>query len=71
MITFRKLTANGAGKLIVAYLREHQLEPENDVRTDRDLEKNTESGDRLNSYYTGKEGKGAWAPHIGATLLMH
>jgi energy-coupling factor transporter ATP-binding protein EcfA2 len=68
MITFRKLTANGAGKLIVAYLREHQLEPENDVRTDRDLDKNTENGERLNSYYTGREGKGAWAPNIGAHI---
>lgn len=27
MITYRKISAAGAGKLIVAYLREHQLEP--------------------------------------------
>jgi len=28
MITFRKLSAEGAGKLILAYLREHKTEPE-------------------------------------------
>ncbi|MBB2158090.1 relaxase domain-containing protein [Gluconacetobacter diazotrophicus] len=66
MITYRKLSAAGAGKLIVAYLRENQLEPTKDARFDRDRNDPTlESGDRLNTYYTGRDGKGAWAPNMG------
>lgn len=65
MMTFRKLTAAGAGKLIVAYLREQQVEPERDVRTEANKTQDVETGDRLNSYYTGREGRGAWAPHLG------
>ena len=67
MITYRKLTAAGAGKLIVAYLREHQLEPGKDVRFERDRS-DVESGDRLNTYYTGRDGKGAWGPNLGTRI---
>lgn len=46
MITYRKISAAGAGKLIVAYLREHQLEPSKDARFERDGEKTrSETGD--------------------------
>ena len=65
MITYRKLSAEGAGKLLVAYLRENQLEPETDVRFERDRQGNLEPGDRLNTYYTAREGRGAWAPQMG------
>lgn len=68
MMTFRKLTAAGAGKLIVAYLREQQVEPERDVRTQADKARDVETGERLNSYYTGREGRGAWAPHLGPRI---
>ncbi|WP_264817748.1 relaxase domain-containing protein [Acidomonas methanolica] len=67
-MTFRKLTAAGAGKLIVAYLREQQVEPERDVRTQADKARDVETGERLNSYYTGREGRGAWAPHLGPRI---
>lgn len=68
MITYRKLAAQGAGKLIVAYLREHQAEPDKDVRFERDREAHLETGERLNTYYTAREGRGAWAPHMGARI---
>lgn len=68
MITYRKLSADGAGKLIVAYLREHQLAPETDVRTEPDAARDVETGDRLNNYYTGKDGRGAWGPNIPARI---
>ena len=68
MITYRKLSAQSAGKLIVAYLREHQAEPDTDVRFERDREAHKESGERLNTYYTAREGRGAWGPHMGARI---
>ncbi|MEJ5143636.1 MobF family relaxase [Gluconobacter albidus] len=67
MITFRKLTAESAGKLIVAYLRENQLQPSIDVRQEGDRT-NVETGERLNSYYTAREGKGAWGPNLGSRI---
>lgn len=68
MMTYRKLSADGAGRLIVAYLREHMPEPGTDVRTDRDPARDVESGDRLNSYYTGRDGQGAWGPGLGGRI---
>lgn len=62
-MTFRKLSADGAGKLIMAYLREHQMDaaPGAEVSPDSGQEK----GGRLNNYYTGREGRGDWGPGIG------
>jgi TrwC relaxase/AAA domain len=68
MITYRKITAEGAGKLVLAYLREHNLAPDRDVRTEKDKARDVESGARLNSYYTGREGRGAWAPDMGERI---
>lgn len=68
MITYRKVSANGAGKLIVAYLREHKLDPETDVRSDRDRSRDVESGARLNSYYIGRDGQGEWATDMGGRI---
>lgn len=69
MITYRKLSADGAGKLIVAYLREHQLEPTKDARFEGMKDDPTlEGGGRLNTYYTGRDGKGAWGPNIGPRI---
>lgn len=65
MITFRKITAQSAGKLVAAYMREHQLEPTFDVRFDAGRDKHIEPGGRLTSYYTGREGRGAWRPDMG------
>lgn len=69
MITYRKISAAGAGKLIVAYLREHQLEPSKDARFERDGEKTrSETGDRLNTYYTGRDGRGSWGPDMSRRI---
>jgi|GEM_PF-897629 len=71
MITWRKITAEGAGKLIVAYLREHQLQAEQPEQADRAIpasNPNIDSGARMNSYYTGRDGKGAWAPQMGSRI---
>ena len=66
MITYRKISASGGGKLIVAYLREQQPEPEKDARFERQRpDPNLETGDKLTTYYTGREDRGAWAPDIG------
>ncbi|MFT9222505.1 MobF family relaxase [Gluconobacter oxydans] len=66
MITYRKISAAGGGKLIVAYLREQQPEPEKDARFERERpDPNLETGDKLTTYYTGREDRGAWAPDIG------
>lgn len=66
MITFRKLSAEGAGKLILAYLREHKTEPEQDVRFEANPDR--ESGERLNSYYTGRDERGSWGPDMGERI---
>ncbi|WP_249206853.1 hypothetical protein [Gluconobacter cerinus] len=69
MITYRKISAAGAGKLIVAYLRENQSEPEKDARFERERSDPTrENGDRLTTYYTGREGRGMWSPDMGPRI---
>jgi len=66
MITFRKLSADGAGKLILAYLREHRTEPDQDVRFDANPDR--ESGERLNNYYTARDERGSWGPDMGERI---
>ena len=69
MITYRKISAAGAGKLIVAYLRENQSEPEKDARFERERSDPTrENGDRLTTYYTGRDGRGMWSPDMGPRI---
>lgn len=63
MMTFRKLSADGAGKLIMAYLREHQMDAEPGAEVS--VDGSQENGGRLNNYYTGREGRGDWGPGIG------
>jgi len=47
-MTFRKLAADSAGKLIRAYFTENTPQPTHDFRTD--LGKEVDSGGRLTSY---------------------
>jgi len=71
MITWRKITAEGAGKLIVAYLREHQLRAEQSERAEQEgpvENPDIENGARMNNYYTGRDGKGAWGPQMGGRI---
>lgn len=66
MITFRKISAEGAGKLIVQYLREHCAEPEFDARCEKEPEgQRHDDGDRMTTYYTGRDGRGVWSPQMG------
>ncbi|MFT8481331.1 MobF family relaxase, partial [Gluconobacter oxydans] len=65
MITYRKISAAGGGKLIVAYLREQQPEPEKDARFERErVDPTRDTGDKLTTYYTGRDDRGAWAPDM-------
>ncbi|QEO18767.1 MobF family relaxase [Acetobacter vaccinii] len=66
MITYRKLSANGVGRLLVAYMREHQLRP--GPVGDHTASQTAEAGGRLNSYFTGRDGQGSWAPDIGPLI---
>lgn len=60
MITYRKISAAGGGKLIVAYLREQQPEPEKDARFERErVDPTRDTGDKLTTYYTGRDDRGA------------
>ena len=69
-MTFRKLAADSAGKLIRAYFTENTSQPTHDFRTD--LGKEVDSGGRLTSYYTGRDSRAAWrsdmAPEIAKAL---
>lgn len=66
MITYRKLSANGVGRLLVAYMREHQLRP--GPVGEQAAGQAADPGERLNSYFTGRDGAGSWAPDIGPLI---
>ena len=62
MMTFRKLAAESAGKLIRAYFTENTPQPDHDFRTDPGQQ--LDSGGRLTSYYTGRDGRATWRPDL-------
>ena len=62
MMTFRKLSANSAGKLLRAYFTENTPDPRHDFRTE--IGKQLDSGGRLTSYYTGRDGRATWRPDL-------
>ena len=64
MMTFRKLAAASAGKLIRAYFTENTQQPTHDFGND--LGKELDSGGRLTSYYTGRDSRAAWRPDMPA-----
>lgn len=66
MMSFKKIAANANGKLIVAYLRENKLEPRQDIGMATDPAADT--GRRLNAYYTGRDGRGAWMSDMGSRI---
>ena len=65
-MTFRKLAAASAGKLIRAYFQENTPEPrpEEEPGTGACLD----SGGRLTSYYTGRNSRGTWRPDLPALV---
>jgi hypothetical protein len=66
MMTLRKLAADSAGRLIRTYLTENTSQPAHDFRTD--LGKELDSGGRLTSYYTGRDGRATWRPDMPAEV---
>ena len=68
MMTFRKLAAGSAGKLIRAYMTENTPQPIHDFRTD--LGKELDSGGRLTSYYTGRDSRATWRPDLPADVAQ-
>jgi TrwC relaxase/AAA domain len=61
-MTFRKLAADSAGKLIRAYFTENSPQPAHDFRTDPG--RVLDSGGRLTSYYTGRDSRATWRPDM-------
>ncbi|GAV34202.1 ATP-dependent RecD-like DNA helicase [Roseomonas sp. TAS13] len=62
MMTFRKLAAASAGKLIRAYFTENTPEPIHDP--DLTPGKHLDPGGRLTSYYTGRDSRATWRPDM-------
>ena len=66
MMTFRKLAAASAGKLIRAYFTEGKSEPDPDVQPV--VGPQLDSGGRLTSYYTRRDGRATWRPDMPAAV---
>ncbi len=67
-MTFRKLAADSAGKLIRAYFTENAPQPSHDFRTDPGRQ--VDSGGRLTSYYTGRDGRATWRPDLSRAVAL-
>lgn len=65
-MTFRKLAAASAGKLLRAYFTENTPEPAHDpaITPGRQLD----AGGRLTAYYTGRDSRAAWRPDMPAAI---
>ncbi|WP_254066587.1 MobF family relaxase [Acidisoma sp. S159] len=61
-MTFRKLAAESAGKLIRAYFTENTPQPAHDFRTDPG--RVLDGGGRLTSYYTSRDSRATWRPDM-------
>ncbi|MHB0671724.1 MobF family relaxase [Roseomonas mucosa] len=62
MMTFRKLAAASAGKLIRAYFTENTPEPIHDPAVTPG--KHLDPGGRLTAYYTGRDSRATWRPDM-------
>jgi len=66
MMTFRKLAAASAGRLIRAYFTEGKSEP--DPEAQPVAGPHLDSGGRLTSYYTRRDGRATWRPDMPAAV---
>ena len=66
MMTFRKLAAASAGKLIRAYFTEGKSEPDPEAQPVAGPQ--LDSGGRLTSYYTRRDGRATWRPDMPAAV---
>lgn len=66
MMTFRKLAAASAGKLIRAYFTENTPEPIHDpaITPGRQFD----AGGRLTAYYTGRDSRATWRPDMPVAI---
>ncbi|APT60333.1 conjugal transfer protein TraA (plasmid) [Roseomonas gilardii] len=62
MMTFRKLSAAGSGKLLRAYFTENSPEPARDPATTPG--RHLDPGGRLTAYYTGRDSRASWRPDM-------
>ena len=62
MMTFRKLSAAGSGKLLRAYFTENTPEPARDPATTPG--RHLDPGGRLTAYYTGRDSRASWRPDM-------
>ncbi len=66
MMTFRKISAASVGAQIAAYFTENTPDPDHDFRTDPG--RKLDSGGRLTSYYTGRDGRAVWRPDLSPAV---
>ena len=67
MMNFRKIAAASKGVLILRYFTENTPEPIHPAPVDA-AGRQLEAGDRLTSYYTGRDSRATWRPDTPAAL---
>lgn len=67
MMNFRKIAAASKGALILRYFTENTPEPIHDAPVDA-AGRQLDTGDRMTSYYTGRDSRATWRPDMPATL---
>lgn len=67
MVNFRKISAASKGKLLLRYFTEDTPEPIHAAAVDANG-RQLDSGGRLTSYYTGRDGRATWRPDMPALV---
>lgn len=67
MMNFRKISAASKGKLLLRYFTEDTPEPIHAAAVDANG-RQLDSGGRLTSYYTGRDGRATWRPDMPALV---
>lgn len=67
MMNFRKISAASKGKLLLRYFTEDTPEPIHPPAVDAQG-RHLDSGDRLTSYYTGRDGRATWRADMPALV---
>ncbi|MBN8899833.1 MAG: relaxase domain-containing protein, partial [Rhodospirillales bacterium] len=67
MMNFRKIAAASKGALILRYFTENTPEPIHDAPVDA-AGRQLEDGDRMTSYYTGRDSRATWRPDMPALV---
>ena len=67
MMNFRKISASSQGKILLRYFTEDTPEPIHPPALDANG-RHLDSGDRLTSYYTGRDGRATWRADMPALV---